>query len=333
MLLGLGELLRNRYGVVLEDVISEVGVDAAALTPDPVVSMPLNDYSHLLEVAARRAGEPCLGLRLAHAFPRGGAGALGYLILNSPDSRTALECLCRYVRLQSEGGRFDLVEEDGVTTLGIDFGALFVAPRKQLLEFIMALIVLRLGVEFGGAVQPIGAEFEYRNPGCTAEYTKLFGPRLVFDQPRNTIKLRTNSLAARSSRADTQLFGVLKSIADAEIERLSQTESVVAEVGEYVLRNLALRTATLEGAAAATGRSSRQLQTELKRSGTTFDEQLSQLRRTLAQRYLRDSDLSLSEIALMLGFSELSAFTRAARAWQGMPPSQWRQELRAAAGR
>jgi len=91
---------------------------------------------------------------------------------------------------------------------------------------------------------------------------------------------------------------------------------------------LALRQSSLEGAAAALGRTPRQLQTELKRHDTSFDEVLTRTRRALAERYLRDSDLPLTEIALMLGFSELSAFTRAARNWLGMPPSQWRQQVR-----
>ena len=74
--------------------------------------------------------------------------------------------------------------------------------------------------------------------------------------------------------------------------------------------------------------SPRSLQNRLAQHNTTFERVLSDTRRSLAERYLRDSDIPLTEIAFLLGFSEQSAFTRAARAWFGCPPSQLRKEGR-----
>ena len=64
-------------------------------------------------------------------------------------------------------------------------------------------------------------------------------------------------------------------------------------------------------------------------AGTTFEEVLSSLRHELSARYLRDTELSISEIALALGFSGASSFVRAFRRWTGSSPS----EVRAGAGR
>lgn len=328
MLAGLGEWLSKSHPTVsLRDLLKAVGLSRDQ-KPDANAGISLNAYARLLEMAAVETRDDCLGLHFATAFPRGGTRALGYLILNAPDLKTCLDCLCRYVRLQSEAIEFQLTEAQGQARLSLLCSPAFVAPRKQFLEFVMALIVLRLGREFGEGCQPLRAEFEYREPRCGGEYELLFGPDTTFDAPETALSIRSDVLRSRSAQADSQLFDVLREIADAELTRLHRGQDIVWRVDEYLVGTLAMRQASLEGAAAALGCTPRQLQTELKRHQTTFEDALTRTRRALAERYLRDSDLSLTEIALMLGFSELSAFTRAARNWLGMPPSQWRQQVR-----
>ncbi|HEJ2575411.1 TPA: helix-turn-helix transcriptional regulator [Pseudomonas aeruginosa] len=53
---------------------------------------------------------------------------------------------------------------------------------------------------------------------------------------------------------------------------------------------------------------------------------LDELRQQLAKQYLADPALSLSEIALMLGYSEQSAFSRAFRGWYGETPLRYRKK-------
>ena len=69
--------------------------------------------------------------------------------------------------------------------------------------------------------------------------------------------------------------------------------------------------------------SARSLQRRLADHGMTFQGLLDETRRHLAEAYLRDERLDLAEIALLLGYSEQSAFTRAFRTWTGLPPAQW----------
>jgi PAS domain S-box-containing protein len=66
----------------------------------------------------------------------------------------------------------------------------------------------------------------------------------------------------------------------------------------------------------------------LERSGTSFERLLNATRAHIAEHLLRDTDRSLTEIAFDLGFSDPSAFTRAARRWFNMPPRVYRQMQR-----
>ena len=72
--------------------------------------------------------------------------------------------------------------------------------------------------------------------------------------------------------------------------------------------------------------SPRSLQRRLTEQGHSFQTLLGQTRQQLAEAYLRDANVELAEVALLLGYSEQSAFTRAFRQWTGQAPLQWRRQ-------
>ncbi len=72
--------------------------------------------------------------------------------------------------------------------------------------------------------------------------------------------------------------------------------------------------------------SPRTLQRQLKESGVDFKALADDTRRRFSLNYLRDRKNSLTEIAYLLGYSEVSAFNRAFRRWTGLTPSDYRRE-------
>ena len=68
------------------------------------------------------------------------------------------------------------------------------------------------------------------------------------------------------------------------------------------------------------------LKRQLSGAGTTFQEVLDDTRLQLAKQYLKEPSLSLTEITFLLGYSEMSAFSRAFRRWTGKGPKAWRRE-------
>ena len=86
-----------------------------------------------------------------------------------------------------------------------------------------------------------------------------------------------------------------------------------------------LNTADLEAVAAELGMPSRTLSSRLLSRGVRFQDIVDGLRQRLAELYLQDPALSLTDIALLLGFAESSSFSRAFRRWRSMSPNQWRR--------
>jgi AraC-like DNA-binding protein len=62
----------------------------------------------------------------------------------------------------------------------------------------------------------------------------------------------------------------------------------------------------------------------LKSRGTSYRALANEIRFEVACRLLKDTEMSLSQIAAALGYSDASAFSRAFRGWSGQAPSVWR---------
>jgi AraC-like DNA-binding protein len=69
----------------------------------------------------------------------------------------------------------------------------------------------------------------------------------------------------------------------------------------------------------------RNLNRKLSNEGTSFKTLMMEIRRELAEQYISDSTLTLTEISFLLGFSEVSSFSRAYRRWEGQSPSAARK--------
>jgi AraC-like DNA-binding protein len=72
------------------------------------------------------------------------------------------------------------------------------------------------------------------------------------------------------------------------------------------------------------GLSQRTFARRLSQDGLTFSDLLADLRQDLSRSYLADDDLSVSQIAWMLGYQEIGAFSHAFKRWTGRTPRQQR---------
>jgi AraC-like DNA-binding protein len=79
--------------------------------------------------------------------------------------------------------------------------------------------------------------------------------------------------------------------------------------------------------AAAQHMSRRTLQRKLRDEGTSYARELDGVRRELAERFIRDRSLTLSEITYLLGFAEISSFSRSFKRWTGIAPSAYRHRI------
>ncbi|HMJ55464.1 MAG TPA: AraC family transcriptional regulator [Polyangiaceae bacterium] len=294
---------------------------------DPDDRIPVATVHRLLEAAAELIHDPDLGLKAARRTSLGDGGALDYLLSTSPTVKDAIEVAGRYMRLVNDtlSIRLELDGEEALMRLdntimlpraAADFqaGSLFWNHARVWLRDVVAEVVV---------------SFTHAAPSNRAEYERTFGPAEVrFSASFSGFVLRRNHLAVPLEKADPKLHDVIMKHARQLISELPTAESVTERARRVAARELAHGNPKAMLVATELGMSLRTLGRKLAEEGTTFKDVLDDLRKRLALQYVAGRDLALSDVALLLGFSETAAFHRAFRRWTGQTPLEYRRSHR-----
>jgi AraC-like DNA-binding protein len=168
--------------------------------------------------------------------------------------------------------------------------------------------------------------FMHPEPPSLAEYEQTFeGGTLCFGKPWNGFVVPRDYLSIPVPSADPQLHALVRKHADAMLAELPRAQSLTERVRDLLANELSGGTPSAKQIAKKVAMSERSLARYLNDEGTTFSALLEDLRRRMALRYVRHSELSFSEITFLLGFSQAAAFYRAFRRWTGQTPREFRQ--------
>lgn len=312
------------YGLDYLRLSASVGLGGPRDT-DPDAVVPASAMSALLEAIAREVGDDMLGLRLGVAAPIGAAGTLDYVVLNAPTLRDALKNLVRFVRIGSTvpAVRYEENAESGEllwTTPAV------IGPCTHLVDMAVGFTISRVRHAIGDPSIVLQLDRERLPPRDTAAYITSTKGRVQFSRPVDRLSIPARVLAVALPKADANLYRIIAREAERALEAHAHTNDITHRLSTFIAQRLSEGEPTIADAAADFAVSARTLQRELQAAGTTFSQVLESVRRTMAERYLKDTGLSLTEIAFLLGFSELSAFSRAASAWFGTPPRLYRRK-------
>jgi AraC-like DNA-binding protein len=121
------------------------------------------------------------------------------------------------------------------------------------------------------------------------------------------------------------LLTILRAHCEEVLSRRSeQTPTLEERVERLIADRLTKGGARLESTATELGMSPRTLSRRLAEQRSTFNAIVEGLRKELALRLLQDSDLVLTEIAFLLGYTEVSTFSHAFKRWTGRSPAAFR---------
>lgn len=319
----------------LAKFLASLGVaDARAMLPrhqetehgDPQV--PAGKVIALLERLSLQLDKPQFGIEYAHAFPVGGTGAFGYMLAHSKTMRLAVEAIARYtgIVMSSVDVLYEPVEGGGQLSWRYRIGV--PSPNTQFNLFVAALVVLRLRALLSPDWSPRQVQLANLKPAAGELCDKTFGRNVSFGQPVNRLTFRDANLDRPNFAADPRLFAVVKQLGDILLAAQKEDVDFRTTVANEIVRLLGTSHPTLKAVGEELGLGARSVQRRLAAEGTSFEGVLAQTRRAVAERLLCDTDLPLTDIAFMLGFSELSAFTRAGKRWHGVSPRQFRDARR-----
>ena len=127
-----------------------------------------------------------------------------------------------------------------------------------------------------------------------------------------------------------RMYRQLTDQAENYIRSLYKQDDIACELKRKLADLMARGEANADAACRALKLSRRTLQRRLKAEKTSFQKVLQEVRAVLAVNYLSDERLKSLEIAMLLGYSNISTFTTAFKSWYDMPPAEYRQKFLAA---
>ncbi|MDC8770560.1 AraC family transcriptional regulator [Roseateles albus] len=318
--------LAASYVHLLYEYLRGLGLDPHKLL-GPLPSghfVALPTWRAALDLAQALDPRPALSLRLAAGISARHFGVVGFAALACPNLFAALQRLERF-----HNSVYDVNPAQVELTaqgLCIEWGTARGRPGALVDETALASLVQLTRDFTGRRLAPLQVDFVNPRPLDTSPYLSFFGCPVYFEQPSTRLLLATQDLSLPLRKSDPALLALLDAQAEALLQAVSQVAAPVAAFRLSLVALIREGHTSLDALARAHHLSTRSLQRRLAEQGLSFQALLDGTRRQLAEAYLRSPDLELSEIALLLGFSEQSAFTRAFGQWTGMAPANWRKQ-------
>lgn len=293
--------------------------------------IPAVEWALCLHLIQAEDPRPALGLEIARHMQPEHAGLLAYLALACDDMGELVTQLERFHRLMWQG--FAVQVQRGTDDVTLTWTPLQAPPPHTLeiarlaFETGIAGIVQLFRALAGDAQSPRAVTLLGAPPRDLAPYTAFFGCPVAFSDHTSSLCFPASTLRLPISAKDNALRQLVERQAQAQLRAIAPADAFLDRFRAALVRALGAGTPTLAAVAAELGMSRASLQRQLQARGTGFQQALDGIRYEMARMYLENPALSLAEVALLLAFSEQSAFCRAFRRWSGQPPLRYRRAL------
>jgi AraC-like DNA-binding protein len=314
----------RRAGIELKPLLQKAGLTDQQLK-DSGARLAVRDQIRFLNVAAIALGDDSLGFHLAQLPDLRELGLMFYVAASSESLGDALQRAARYSSIVNEGLSLKCLRADDIRMVFEYVGVARHSDRHQM-EFLMTALIRVCRHLTGRRLTPSRARIIHRrrNQGGS-EWAAYFGRHSTFGARIDELTFVERIKDMKVIGADPYLNKLLVANCEQALaHRRTNRGAFRAAVENAIVPLLPHGKVRASHIAARLGLSQRTSARRLTLEGVTFSEVLESLRSDLARQYLSDRDLSISRIAWLLGYQEVSAFTHAFKRWTGKTPRQAR---------
>jgi AraC-like DNA-binding protein len=310
-------------GVALEPLLAKVGLSEGQLL-ERGARIKVRQQIDFLNLVAPAVGDPFLGFHLGLACELRELGLLYYVAASSRTLGDAWRRGARYTTAVNEGLSLRYAASPAVT-LAFDYVGVPRHIDRHQIEFSMTALVRLCRQLAGRAVVPLRVAFIHLRNEDASELSAFFACEVEFGAPVDQVDFDATFRELPIVSADPHLNGLLNAYGEEALARRPAKQgSFRAQVENAIVPLLPHGKARAGEIAGILGVSQRSLARRLAAEGATFSDLLETLRSDLARQYLADGGLSISRVAWLLGYQEVSAFTHAFKRWTGRTPREAR---------
>ncbi len=318
---GIVELVRQ-LGANPFELIEQAGLGHAQLR-NPDTYIPYPRLAELLELAAHSCQSPLFGLLLAERQASDVLGELITAVAGSGSVGEAISTAAKYLYLHASDVLLEQEARGDEVRLSISFGfsghlgtdQLMMLSTGHLATFIADLL---REDRFG-----LTLHFRQAAPTLLQPEQRTKFRRLRFGQDFDGITLRKQQLGYPIVRDEA----LLRKHFQQYLQQLQSRypDSLEDQIKEVIRQLLPTGECRIEQVAATLDIHTRTLQSRLRERGSSYRDILKDTRLELARYQLSREAVSITDLALRLGYADVAIFSRHFKGWTGLSPRQWRK--------
>lgn len=319
----------DAFGAAPAPLLKEVGLSPKLLA-NPEQMIPARAAMRLLERGAEVTGCTTFGLRMAESRGMANLGAISLLIAHQPTLRAALSALKLYRNRINSTLVLHLEDFGDSILIREDFSLNEPEASRQASDLALGVLARLCRDVLGNGWQAESVCFTHPAPPMAelAIYRRLFGCRPEFNSEFNGIVINPHDLDRPNHRADAALAEHARSLIESVMS--PERHSVAQQVEQSILLLMPAGLANIQTCSDMLGMTVRTLQRNLDAEDASFSALLNKARVQLAAKYLSNPRTRITDVAEMLGYGSIGAFTRWHIQAFGMTPSQQRAPVRGA---
>lgn len=319
----------REYGVPTARMLHGSGLTEKQLA-DPDAQIDAHTELAVIRNLVRELGvRPNLGLEVGRRYRISTFGIFGFACVSSSTLGEAISFALRFLELSFTFCIPAARWQPGEFVARIHDERVPVDVRRFLVERDVTAMHQVLSDLLGHRVELLRADFDFPAPSDLGLYTEIYGLEPHFGQPYTAFRLDPAMLEQPLPQANEHTWAMCLAQCRDLVERRRARTGIAAEV-----RGLLVPRGGLDGFAAPPGidsvardlnMSTRTLRRHLDAAGTSYRQLLDEVRRALAEEMLTATPLSVSDVAIRLGYAEASTFIHAFKRWTGTTPSVYRR--------
>lgn len=335
-----GKRVAERRGIDADALLREVGLDLHT-RPDPMSRQSASQGLAFWQLAMRAVDDELLGVDVAMESVPMTLNALGYAFMASEDLGQMYTRVARYAHVVTDACEITFqVESSGVGRLAISGDQRLLAgvdarTAWSLFDYAMVSVVRGSRLLFGRDFAPLEVRLQRPRPLAPDRYEKLLGCQPVYNCEDNAVLVDAASLKRPLAFANHEVARASEEAVERhhaqhhtrwQLQQGRDAGGLSNQLAALLRDLLPSGEPKQKEVCERLGLSARSFQRRLAEEQTTFRDVLNATRHHLALAHLREGQHSVSEVAFLLGFAEVSAFTRAFKRWTGSSPRAWRNQ-------
>jgi AraC-like DNA-binding protein len=314
-------------GISAQQLCKLCNLDLAVLKRNEAVTITRKQHEDLWKNAIHLCDDPLFGLHFGESLQLSALGVVGEIIKMSSTVGEALAHAAAMTPMVTDLVIMEVIQSKKTFTVHFiptAFGKQQsdTVTFRQMLDLLMVFTIHELDGLLLEKVKPVSVRHTFQSIHIP-EYERIFRCTPVC-KAQHTLEFDNTYWNEPILTANYALQRVLLDKVNTIGKEVGSVQTLQSKIYTYLLQHAYLGILSQEDVAANFNISARSLQRKLREEGVTYQQLSDRVRKSLAVHYIRSGNYQLKEISGMLGYNELSAFTRAFKRWTGQPPASYR---------